>query len=269
MKSRINVCVGCLLLMSGLVLSEVITFDELTEYTPGTFHYGGTGTGAAGFTSQGVFFPQTNDDYSWSGCSYSKENDTVTHSFTNQFSAITAQDVGGSGNYCIAAGALKWWDDYSTLPVTVSLDSGETGTVKTVSGLYITNTTYAALDMLNGTPGISKKFGGATGDDEDWFLLTITGKDQAGNSVGTTEFYLADYRFSDSSEDYIVDTWQYVDLSLLGAVSTLEFALTSSDTGTYGMNTPAYFAMDNLTFVPEPVTLAFIGFGVLMIRRSK
>ena len=268
MKSCINLCAVCLVLISGWALSEMITFDGLTDYTSGTLHYGGTGTGAAGFTAQGVYFPQANDDYSWSGASYSKENDTATHSFTNQFSAVTGQDVSETGNYCVGAGALKWWDDYSTLPVKVSFDPESAGVTKTVTGVYITNTTYAALDMLNGSPGFSKQFGGATGSDADWFLLTITGKDSTGGIVGSTEFYLADYRFADNGADYIVDTWEYVDLSSLGAVSALEFALTSSDIGDYGMNTPAYFAMDNLAFVPEPATLVLLGLGMFMTRRK-
>ncbi|MEN8126951.1 MAG: DUF4465 domain-containing protein [Planctomycetota bacterium] len=269
MKNSIFSLTVCLLLINSALLANVITFDEFTDYTSETLHYGGVGTGATGFTSQGVFFPQENDDYSWSGCSYSKESDTATGAFTNQFSAITGQDVSGNGNYCVGAGALKWWDDYSTLPVSVSLDPGQTGTAKMVSGVYVTNTTYVASDMLDGSD-FSKQFGGASGDDEDWFLLTITGKDAAGQAIAdSVEFYLADYRFANNNEDYVVNTWQYVDLSSLGMVSTLEFYLSSSDTGTYGMNTPAYFAMDNLTYVPEPLTIALFGFGALVIRRRK
>jgi hypothetical protein len=35
-------------------------------------------------------------------------------------------------------------------------------------------------------------------------------------------------------------------------VAVLGFALTSTDNGAFGMNTPAYFAMDNLAVVPIP-----------------
>jgi hypothetical protein len=60
------------------------------------------------------------------------------------------------------------------------------------------------------------------------------------------EFYLADYRFADNRDDYILDTWQYVDLTSLGMIKSLEFTLSSSDIGEWGMNTPAYFAIDTL-----------------------
>ncbi|MHC4324705.1 MAG: DUF4465 domain-containing protein, partial [Planctomycetota bacterium] len=61
---------------------------------------------------------------------------------------------------------------------------------------------------------------------------------------------LADYRFEDAGEDYIVDTWQYVDLTSLGEVVSLEFALSSSDVGDWGMNTPGSFAVDTIVYEP-------------------
>jgi hypothetical protein len=60
------------------------------------------------------------------------------------------------------------------------------------------------------------------------------------------DFYLADYRFADSNDDYIVDSWRQVDLSSLGHATRVTFALSSSDVGMFGMNTPAYFAVDQI-----------------------
>jgi hypothetical protein len=71
------------------------------------------------------------------------------------------------------------------------------------------------------------------------------------------DFYLADYRFTDNSEDYIVDEWTWVDLSSLGAVDSLSFTLTSSDVGQFGMNTPAYFCMDNV-FAADPMVSTIV-----------
>ena len=56
-----------------------------------------------------------------------------------------------------------------------------------------------------------------------------------------SQFYLADFRDGKSE---IVKDWQYCDLSALGQVSKVSFTLTSSDNGDYGMNTPAYFCLD-------------------------
>jgi MYXO-CTERM domain-containing protein len=58
-----------------------------------------------------------------------------------------------------------------------------------------------------------------------------------------------------------------VSLASLGAVQSLRFSLASSDTGEYGINTPAYFAMDNLsvTAVPEPSACLLALAGVFMV----
>jgi hypothetical protein len=139
--------------------------------------------------------------------------------------------------------------------------------------MFVTNTTYAALSMLEGD-GWAKQFGGDTGNDADWFKLTAYGTDAAGQVVdASVEIYLADYRFADNSLDYILDTWAYLDLSELAAAGaqSLHFNVSSSDVGSSGMNTPAYFAMDDLTYttpaqaVPEPASLATAGLAVVLV----
>jgi len=115
-----------------------------------------------------------------------------------------------------------------------------------VQGLYLTNSTYAYLSMLEGD-GFAKKFGGASGNDPDFFKVTI--RKYLNGELGTdsVEFYLADFRFANNSQDYIVNDWTYVDLTPLGNVDYLEFSLASSDIGTFGINTPTYFCVDNVT----------------------
>ncbi len=83
--------------------------------------------------------------------------------------------------------------------------------------------------MLNGNR-FAKKFGGASGTDPDWFLLTITGKNTDGIVVGSVDLYLADYRDPDPNNHYILNQWTWVDLSSFGNnVKTLEFGMQSSD----------------------------------------
>ena len=114
-------------------------------------------------------------------------------------------------------------------------------------------------------------FGGPSGDDPDFFMLTITGLDMQGQSVGSVDFYLADYRFEDNGLDVLVDSWTEVDLTSLDGAVQLSFALDSSDVGAFGMNTPAYFAIDNLRLVPEPASLILLlsGGAVAAYRRRK
>jgi hypothetical protein len=240
----------------------VYTFDDLT-LAPDSY-YGGAGSGAVDWYYGDALFPHTADDYSWSGFTYSNVNDTTTAGYTNQFAAYTGTDVSGSGNYALSYVPLDYGSGtYDPIPQTVyfGMDTAEDYNT-TISGAYFTNTTYAALSMLEGD-SFAKQFGGTSGDDPDYFKLIIKGIDENLAYTGTIDFYLADYRFADNSLDYIVDEWTWVDLTGLGDVIGLEFSLESSDAGAYGMNTPAYFAMDNLNAVPVPAAVWLLGSGLL------
>ena len=112
--------------------------------------------------------------------------------------------------------------------------------------LQLTNNNYAASAMLNGD-SFAKKFGGTTGDDPDWFLLTIVGYDAGDQPIDSIEFYLADYRFSNNAQDYILKDWTTVDLSAIDYALYIDFKLSSSDNSGGYMNTPAFFAVDKVT----------------------
>jgi len=245
---------------------SVSTFDDLTPTTPYTGPGGGAywngSDGSGGFISGDVWFTNQYTSGFWSGWAYSNTKDTTTPGPTNQYSAITGGGVNGSSNYGIAY-ISSWTGDHAQLYF--GINSGNYA--QQVAGAYITNTTYAYLSMKNGDQ-FAKKFGGEDGTDPDWFKLTIYGLDSNYERMSDNyvEFYLADYRFDDPSQDYIVDEWVWVDLSSLGPVYSLEFDLSSSDVGAYGMNTPAYFAMDNLTLgapVPIPGALWLLGSGII------
>lgn len=171
---------------------------------------------------------------SWSGFAVSSMRDTVTEGYLNDLSVITGSGY-NSDTYATA---------YLTGEKRIALEGDAAGGI--VNGFYITNSTYAYLSMKKGD-SFSKKFGGLTGDDADFFLLTIKKYKDGVLGAETVEFYLADFRFTDNSQDYIVNTWEYVDLTSLGDVDSLSFNLTSSDNNAAGMLTPAYFCMDNFT----------------------
>jgi hypothetical protein len=123
--------------------------------------------------------------------------------------------------------------------------------------------------MENGDDFFATKFGGEDGDAADFFILTISGLDASEVVTGSVEFVLADYRFEDNADDYIVTDWSWVDLSSLGSVSGLAFSLASSDTGGGFINTPAYFAMDDLVYTPEPGSAALLLFGLVLLARYR
>jgi len=206
--------------------AQVANFDALTFDSTGVWN----GSDLSGvYEEEGFrFYNSFNTEWlSWSGFAVSDVTDNTTEGWGNQYGVSTGAAYSGT-NFAVAT-------NYATISLSP----------KTVDGFYITNSTYAALSMLNGD-GFAKQFGGKTGDDADWFKLSVIGKLDS-MVTDTLEFYLADYRFEDNAQDYIVNDWTWLDLNVLGNVTELSFELSSSDVGDWGMNTPAYFCMDDLT----------------------
>lgn len=199
----------------------------------GAFDFGGT-TFDYSYNAAGNYF---------SGFAISNHTDVTTTGFTNQYSAYTAGGADGSSNfgifYSFSGGGIN------TNDAAVRIDSFE-----------ITNTTYAYLSMRDGD-GYGKEFGsiyagdGVTvdaTDGEDYFKLWIYGNNFDDSETDSIEFYLADYRFADNAMDYIVDEWKTIDFSGFSFdVSSVRFSFVSSDTNSFGIKTPAYFAIDNLS----------------------
>lgn len=76
----------------------------------------------------------------------------------------------------------------------------------------------------------------------DRYTVTIHGI-TPDESEKTIEVELASY----SNGDLTINRgWKYVDLSPLGTINELFFTIDSTDSGDYGMNTPAYFCLDKL-----------------------
>ncbi len=150
-----------------------------------------------------------------------------------------------------------------------------------------------------------------------WYRLTVTGKNALGEITGMKDVMLIDYLgdelsfiddwttvdltnlsaadiFTDDSGEYLRaygntpdDALDFAELLLAGAVentfenvNSLEFRVSGTDGGQWGLNIAAYFAIDNLTFltsgsqvpqVPEPGTLALLltGMSVLGINAAR
>lgn len=137
----------------------------------------------------------------------------------------------------------------------------------TVNGFYVTNTTYAYLSILNGDQ-FSRKFGDTTGTGAgttiaqgsypDYFKLIVKGYKNGTLKADSSTLMLADYTFTNNTQDFVLSTWQFVNTSNLGQVDSLKFFLRSTDNGDFGMNTPAFFAIDNFS-VSKPDISTGIG----------
>ncbi len=220
---------------------QTITFENLA--VPSSGFWNGSDTSGS-FTSGKLKFANLYNSswQTWSGFCYSQKNDVTTQGFGNQFSVFDAAN--GNNKFALFYppfdGAL-----FASFPGTE---------VHQMKSIDLCNNTYAALSMKNGD-AYTKKFGGATGSDPDWFKVTLNGYDQNGLKIGSVSCYLADFRFTDSSKDFILNKWTTVDLTTLGKINKLTFEFYSSDTGAYGINTPTYVCLDNIKYIEDQVVL--------------
>lgn len=101
--------------------------------------------------------------------------------------------------------------------------------------MTVTNTAYTYWTMKNGSP-FSRPF-----DDDDFLALDIYGVHK-----DVPELYETIYLYRNGK---YADTWLNVDLTGIGEVEKMFFTMRSSDSGEYGMNVPAYFAIKDMVLV--------------------
>jgi hypothetical protein len=256
MKSKASqIITSAIALSMATASAATVTFEGLLSGA-GTYNNNAGASGA--FAIGGASFSNSYDPvYGYSsGFAISNTTDTTTAGYLNQYSAVTGSGAGGSPSYAIS----------------YSIANVKFATTQNLSGLgaSITNTTYTGLSMQTGDD-FAKKFGGLLGNDPDYLKLTISGF-ASGIATGTlVDFYLADFRFANNSQDYIINKWTFVDFSALGTVDEIRFSYASSDVGQFGINTPTYFAMDNFLAVPEPsaMVLGLLGSLGLLSRRRR
>jgi hypothetical protein len=241
MKKRLFLA-GALLAATSLQAQIIVDFEELTLPKADTFYTGEDNSGQ--FISNDVIFENTYETtswgYSWSGFAYSNMTDDQTAGFGNQYSAFAGSGADNSENY-----AIYFSEDTLIFP----------GIGAEFGNASITNTTYAGISMRDGDQ-FAKQFGSPNGVDgqpdgtngEDYFRVTIYGWGPQDELVDSTEVYLADFRFADNTQDYILKDWTDFDLSPLDGSKYLTFNFYSSDVGSFGINTPTYFALDNLEY---------------------
>ncbi|MCA6364123.1 MAG: DUF4465 domain-containing protein [Bacteroidetes bacterium] len=200
---------------------------------------------SGGVASGNAFFPNAYDTsfggYWASGWAVSNRTDSaVVASSVAQLYTASAGSGYQSANYFVGT-------NYSIIRLTGNAAGG------IVNGMYVNTSAYAYNSMTFGD-FFGKQFGGASGNDPDWFKMVVrkylNGQLSINDSV---EFYFADFRFANNAQDYIVRNWTWLDLTTLGNCDSLEITLNSSDVGSAGMNTPAYYCIDNFTTADSPL----------------
>lgn len=226
----------CLLLSLTFIMAAFAMAQEPATFEDVPLGNGGIWQPPVGeneMPSGGWIFTNSTQYGYWGGFTASNRTDLSQTGLDAQYTAAAGCGYDGSTQYAVAYTMGVQTEVYAT-----------DGQLHTVTGCYVTNNLWTYQDILQGGYG-EQPYGGLTGNDPDWFKVTATGKNASGQTVGTLDFYLADYRFANNEEDYVLDTWEWFDLSPLGNVATISFSLSSSRGSGYNMITPAYFCMDN------------------------
>jgi len=254
-----------LVLSARIGLANTADFEGLVstgdhyDGAPSVFNVGDSYAGS--FASGGIDFNYAGNktefggqEYTyWDGWAASKVNDVTTGDYTNQYAAYSLSN-GGAGHNSDTYGVA--YDGYLGIAATsISAPVGHA-----FASMRITNTTYAALVIRDGNSETTAFSA------DDYFKLTITGYEGGinGTEVGAVDLFLADYR---NGKSEIVSEWTMVDLASLTNADTLTFSFESTDNDpVFGINTPTYFAADDIVTVPvpEPSAGMLLGLGVLM-----
>jgi hypothetical protein len=177
-------------------------------------------------SNDNITFRVNNGAFWNGGIVASNHTDSVTTGYENQYSSITGTGANKSAKYAVV---------YQPGYIFVDQSKEYEYSIKSI---MVTNSTYAYFDMKNGSL-YSKQF--VSGD---WFKMIITAYNN-GVQKSSVEYYLADFR---DGKTVLLNSWEKVDVSALGAADKYAITFASSDNGDWGMNTPAYVCIDNIVF---------------------
>ena len=164
---------------------------------------------------------------SYMGFACSSLTDTVTSGFTNQYSPKAGEGANGSAQFALA------YENGATFNCTYK----EGYTNNTLKSVMVTNGTYTYNEIRAGS-AYSQKF-----ESGEWFKVTFTGY-KGETETGSVDYYLADFR---DGKTYINKEWVEIDLTPLADATTVMITFDSTDKGQFGVNTPKYVFIDNLT----------------------
>lgn len=185
----------------------------------------------------------------WYGYSLSNETATSYASLDDQWHSAVGEGHNGSANYVVSFPEGQF----------VEITNSEDGDM--LKGVYVSNNAYAYKSMSVGD-GFATAF-----TQGSWFAVNAIGFNGS-TQTGTVTFYLADYRSANTLDHYILDTWQWMDLRQLGKVTKIRFTLDGSDKGDYGLNTAAYFVMDDFNCerdMTEEIVIVPIGESTIVL----
>ncbi len=182
------------------------------------------GAGSKTFTGElykesGASFNTYYTDYggyydTWGGWAISSNNDKTNSGYTTQFDVYAS-----TANKFAVAYYMGYMGGGSDVPV-ITFDAAVTP-----ESLYIANNVYTQKYMETTFAGTSL-----------YYNVVITGY------AGTVKTNSVTVELTSCTD------WTKVDLSVLGTVDKITFSPDSNDSGSYGLNVPTYFCIDNLRY---------------------
>lgn len=216
---------------------KVATFDDW--YIPANSHWEGTEDNDP-LLSGSYSFPNFNGksmgyDF-WTFFTNASHTSTKYESLADQYNCAAGGGLNGSANY----GVAFIGSGMGMGPTYIHVTNAEAG--DSIPGMWLTNAAWTRHAILNGD-GSSQVEGPFAKD--DYYVVTFTGYN-GNNPTNTVTFALADYRFGNAADRYVLDTWQWCDLSSLGKVTKVLVEVSGTKKNQFGLTTPAYLCLDNV-----------------------
>lgn len=214
---------------------QVATFENLPLEGTESYWWGDPEEMMSDFTDGSFTFPNyCMEAYqTWAFFGYSNRTATNFETlFPDQFNSAVGSGADKSKVYAVVYAA----DFMGHCDVIV----GDGETPAKVDGTWVTNAAYTFSSITQGDA-----FAGSAFAKDDWYKVTFIGLDEDGETTGSVDFYLADYRSENSASWYVLDSWQWCDLTPLGEVCSIRVTVDGTRKGSFGLNTPAYLCIDN------------------------
>ena len=170
---------------------------------------------------------------SWEGFTLS----TVAQDTANVFGCVAKGGLTGVGTPYIIGYYSEW----------VSSSLGYSSNIVQFNEEYYPEHVYICQNSNTYKAITQGEFNARAFTEQDTLALIIQALDSSMQPTATTTYYLA----VDGKHN---SDWVQVPLNGLGRTACLSFSMTTTDMGSWGANTPLYFALDALTVNTEPLT---------------
>lgn len=170
-----------------------------------------------------------------SGFEISNVSDASYNDYSHPLAAQPLEGANGTENYAVAFVPVDFMgpDPAATIPVEVKFSNVPEN--YKLSSISVANQ-LIAYDYMQ------QNFAA----NEFYMHLIVRMYDEQMEMIDSVIFPLADYT---GSTGYILEDWEAIDFSEIEEnIAMLTFDLVGNDMGQYGLNTPAYFALDEIVF---------------------